>query len=608
MKPGLSVALALIAGLSVSAQTPPSQQAPVFRGGTIVVPLTVTVVDEKGAPVKDLTASDFTVTENKKVREIVAFFPQEFAPGPVPADDVTPVRVRQNGVKPQVRRTFLIVLGYGRIEHPTNALEGAIELVNRLMPQDAVAVMAFHRTTVFTADHQRIAQLLERYRKDHEKIVGEINNYRSMARAPVVIPSGSGGVSAPPGNAPIPDKILKRIDEIFLGPAPAGGAPAASAFLRNTADLLLAMDRVVAVVEKPGMYQDTFGSITKTLRDGGESLTDEVLLNTKLKLYAGVEYLRGFEGDKQMVFFSGLGGAGTLGGSAYRPDGGGGTVLHATNSDSRVGAALIAADMANGVSNGGMARDADEAAVIAQRASDARVVVNLIATNGTGMRSSGDPAGREVAEITGGYYTSLETATKAVAKVDALTRFSYLLGYTPSNPALDGTFRDVQVVVNRPGVTVRFRHGYYAAAEPPPLEIETLVKKARIEAALAYDQQAKDIPLQVTVSQLPRMGVQSQTRVEIVIDAAPLALALKDGVRTGQIEVQVYCGDAKQTVVGDAGQHFDLTAPEATYQQWLQSGIRRVIRVPTEETPKYVKVVVYDYGSDRIGSAMVTIK
>ena len=52
----------------------------------------------------------------------------------------------------------------------------------------------------------------------------------------------------------------------------------------------------------------------------------------------------------------------------------------------------------------------------------------------------------------------------------------------------------------------------------------------------------------------------------------------------------------------------DLSANEATYQQWLQSGILRTIRVPTETQPQYVKVVVYDYGSDRIGSVMTKIK
>jgi len=588
--------LAGVAGIAASAQVPAQQQPPVFRGGTIVVPLTVMVVDEKGVPVKDLKASDFTVFENKRPREIVNFFPQEMVPGQVPAGAVVPMRVsgeaKDPTVRPQTRRIFLIVLAYGRIEHPTNALEGAIDLVrNRLLPQDVVAVMAFHRTTVFTTDHQRIVEVLERYRKSHEDIVGQINNYRFMAHSPYS-----------PGGAPIPDIILKRIDEIFLGPSPV--AATAASFIRNTGDLLLGMDRVTPVVEKPGQYQETFGSIVKTLRDTGEPVTDEVLLSTKLKFYAGIEYLRALDGDKHMVFFSGLEGGGTLGASSYRPDGRGGTTMRATP-----GRYETVLNAASGANDGGMARDLDEASVLAQRASDARVIVDLIATTGTAPQGdSGDPAGRRVTELTGGAYTSLEVATKAVARIDEQTRFSYLLGYTPSNPDLDGTFRDVDVRVNRPGLTVKFRHGYFAAPEPPPLELEALVKKARMDTALAYDQESKDIPLKVTVSQQPRMGIQYQARVEITIDAAALALALKDGVRTGQLEVQVYCGDAKQMAIGDAGQHIDLSANEATYQQWLQSGILRTIRVPTETQPQYVKVVVYDYGSDRIGSAMTKIK
>lgn len=603
MKSGAFVVLTLLAGLAQAPAQQPKptpQQTPVFRSSTDVVPLTVTVVDEKGAPVKDLKASDFTVTENKKVREIVNFFPTELGPLPVPVGEIAPTRAPAgaNGIKPQTRRTFLIVLGYGLIEYPTKALEGAIELVNRMLPQDAVAVMGFHRTTAFTTDHQRIVQILERYRKEHEKIVLDIRNYRAMARAPVIQSPGLGGVSAPPGSAPIPDRIIKRIDEIFLGPSPASGPASASSssFLRNTADLLMAMDRVTPIVEKPGQYQETFGSITKILRDSGESMRDEVLMSTKLKYYAGVEYLRPIEGDKQMVFFSGLGGGGTLANSLYRPDGRGGTTMHSVDNLP--------------VRTGGIARDVDEAAVIAQRASDARVVVNLVATNGTATRGGGggDEAGRRVTELTGGSYSSVDMATKAVAKIDEQTRFSYLLGYTPADPALDGRFRDIEVTVNRPGVTVRFRHGYFSAEEPPPIALEALVKKARIETALSFDQEAKDIPLQVMLAPPTRMGIQSETRVEVIIGAAPLALVLKDGVRTGQIEVQAYFGDAKQNVIGDAGEHFDLSPDEATYQQWLLTGIRKVIRVPSDAPPHFVKVVVYDYGSDRVGSAMITVK
>jgi hypothetical protein len=66
---------------SDGAAPPAQQQAPVFRGGTTVVPLTVTSLYAKGAPVKDLTAADFTVVETRNRGRIVAFFPQELAAG-----------------------------------------------------------------------------------------------------------------------------------------------------------------------------------------------------------------------------------------------------------------------------------------------------------------------------------------------------------------------------------------------------------------------------------------------------------------------------------------------------------------------------------------------
>lgn len=61
---------------------------------------------------------------------------------------------------------------------------------------------------------------------------------------------------------------------------------------------------------------------------------------------------------------------------------------------------------------------------------------------------------------------------KQAAEVDALAvkvaheiRNQYILAYTPSNPALDGTFRQIRVQVQGRGLQVRTRTGYYAAPE-----------------------------------------------------------------------------------------------------------------------------------------------
>jgi Ca-activated chloride channel family protein len=51
------------------------------------------------------------------------------------------------------------------------------------------------------------------------------------------------------------------------------------------------------------------------------------------------------------------------------------------------------------------------------------------------------------------------------ARIGAELREQYLVGYSPTNTALDGKYRPVSVVVRAPGgsaTTVRHRTGYYA--------------------------------------------------------------------------------------------------------------------------------------------------
>jgi Ca-activated chloride channel homolog len=72
----------------------------------------------------------------------------------------------------------------------------------------------------------------------------------------------------------------------------------------------------------------------------------------------------------------------------------------------------------------------------------------------------------------------LDYYPKDLAEVDKITpevaheiRNQYTLGYTPSNTAMDGTFRKITVNVNAPGrLQVRTRNGYYASnsASPAP--------------------------------------------------------------------------------------------------------------------------------------------
>ena len=72
-------------------------------------------------------------------------------------------------------------------------------------------------------------------------------------------------------------------------------------------------------------------------------------------------------------------------------------------------------------------------------------------------------------EATGGqvyYPKELADVDRIAHQVAHDIRNQYTLGYTPTNPALDGSFHQIRVVANGPGrPTVRTRTGYYATPE-----------------------------------------------------------------------------------------------------------------------------------------------
>jgi Ca-activated chloride channel homolog len=78
----------------------------------------------------------------------------------------------------------------------------------------------------------------------------------------------------------------------------------------------------------------------------------------------------------------------------------------------------------------------------------------------------------ELTEATGGeaFYPKEVTEVDPIAQQVARDlRSQYTIEYTPSNPAMDGTFRRIRVAVKGPGgPTARTRTGYYATPEASP--------------------------------------------------------------------------------------------------------------------------------------------
>ena len=70
--------------------------------------------------------------------------------------------------------------------------------------------------------------------------------------------------------------------------------------------------------------------------------------------------------------------------------------------------------------------------------------------------------GRLARETGGAFIENTNDLEGAARRMGEDLRSYYLLGYAPTNPALEGGFRSIKVEVTRPGVTVQARAGYLA--------------------------------------------------------------------------------------------------------------------------------------------------
>lgn len=195
-------------GAAVDAQPQAAGAAP----GAGLVPIDVHVLDRNGKPVAGLTAADFTVLEDGVPQQVRYLSPISLTAGTA-APGARPTMRNGLAAVPQDHRIFVFMLGLGRLEDPSGTISGLLKFVKtRLLPQDQVAIFAYDRALDFTADHQKVADALERFKKGHPGVNHDLSGEL-----------GPTGMATLYGTRTLPKKLQTRIDELILGP---GAAPA----------------------------------------------------------------------------------------------------------------------------------------------------------------------------------------------------------------------------------------------------------------------------------------------------------------------------------------------------------------------------------------------
>jgi hypothetical protein len=216
---------------------------------------------------------------------------------------------------------------------------------------------------------------------------------------------------------------------------------------------------------------------------------------------------------------------------------------------------------------------------------------------------------KTIAELTGGQWAQNAYAASALDRIDESTRFEYLLGYYPANATWDGRYRRIAVTVpSRPDLVVLYRHGYQARQQFVPTDRRQFTTYLRIATAGGYSGIVADIKVTLTASLVRQSADKAEVVVQATIDAARLAFSDVDGRHVGALDIAIFCGDSRQDVVGDAWQHIDLNLKDETYARVQREGVAHTAHIPVRAQPRYVKIVVYDYSADLVGTAIVNLR
>ena len=541
-----------------SGQQAPLQVPGALRSRVTVVPVPVYVTDLRGRPVADLKASDFTVLEDGVRQSILSFSTQDFRQASGAQTATRPAEAQAGAPPATPRRTFLIMLGRGRLDEPSHGL-AAIDAFLRtgLGPDDRVGLMAYTRVTDLTVDREPLLRLLARYRERYKRIE-------------MLLDTSLTGLALAYGGSDIPPAIQRDIDAIFDAP----GLPR----LRD-----------LPMMEAPGEFEFEFASHwVKRAADpfNDRETADESNYAGEIRqdfeaLFNAIEYLRPVKGAKHLVYVT------------ENP-----LPFYYRDTDRLAEVANDAGVSIWPLQTGG---NWPTSGLHMPRAGSAAFIRPTLA----GMLRY--LALRAFAEDTGGRASIQQFADKGLAVFESSTRFQYTLGYSPAHSGTDGKYHDIKVRVSRKDVRVSHRGGYFARDLFVATDEREFLSHQRLRAAAAYWRNIVDIPLRWR-EQGATIQAGGEIVVQATIDPSGIVFESADGARTASLDIAVFAVDNDDRPIGESRQSLDLKVDEAKLAELKATGIPYSATVMPAGKAREVRLVVYQFSVDRLGTIVAKVR
>ena len=554
--PALALAAVVATGAAnvrgQAAPSSPEQSIPVFGAETSQVLVDVVVRDRKGRLVRDLSASDFEVYEDRAKQAIsnfrvVALLGTDRASA-TPQPDVAPSQSSASPrptVAPAVATPpatgaatqsgpAVIAFLFDRLSPAARdtAHRAALAYTDRghvsgdLVGVFGIDVASLHVFQAFTGDMTAIRGGFDRAGRQAQALADA--DFRSQSRD---LDTDA-------------QKTDTQIAALSTAGAGAANTSLAVASLTVQRDFDLMQSNMVSAFDRLGRDQQGFAS-TNGIMSVVNGL--KALPGRKTIVY----FSEGLQLSSNVLaeFRSVIAAANRANVTVYAIDAGG-LRIHGTTEEARAEVVAMAQRRIHQEESGGRASADDRPLTEGlERAEDA-------------MRQNPHAGLGQLAEETGGFLlANTNDASQGFERIQEEMRFYYLLSYSPTNSALDGSYRSITVKVNRPGVSVYTRKGYLAVRPDTAVPVRTY--EGPVIAVLERVPRPKELPMHATALSFPESKRLGRVPVMVELPASALSFVLdaKKKVYTADFSIVARLRDWQGREVDRLGRHYPLTIP-----------------------------------------------
>jgi VWFA-related protein len=178
----------------------------------------------------------------------------------------------------------------------------------------------------------------------------------------------------------------------------------------------------------------------------------------------------------------------------------------------------------------------------------------------------------ELADATGGrYFHNNNDLKTGFAQVAATPEFVYLLGFSPQNLKLDGTYHALKVkLTNARGFDLQARRGYYAPKHLPNPEEDA---KREIQEAMFSRDELQDIPIELHMQFFKSSDVTAKIAVLARVNVKNLRFRKADGRNNDDLRILSGVFDRNGNYITGAEKVVQMRLLDTTLEKILNSGI-----------------------------------